>query len=108
MNLILNSIEALQDGGKVLVSAELLPEAKLRMMISDNGPGIPPEYLERVFRPFFTTKAQGTGLGLATCKRIVSDYGGEIHATSNPGAGTSFLIELPISNLTTLPLSMRP
>jgi two-component system, sporulation sensor kinase A len=108
MNLILNSIEALQDGGEVVVSAELLPDAKLRMVISDNGPGIAPEYLERVFRPFFTTKAQGTGLGLATCKRIVSDYGGEIHAVSNPGAGTSFLIELPISTLAALPLTMRP
>lgn len=107
MNLILNSIEALQEGGKVEMRIELLHDGRLSMMLSDNGPGIPSENLNMIFRPFFTTKPQGTGLGLATCKRIVNDYGGEIHAMSSPETGTTFVIELPLSTFVPFPLSLR-
>ncbi len=110
LNLILNSIEALPEGGEVIVHLEVLPENRLRVEVSDNGPGIPPENLSHVFRPFFTTKIEGTGLGLATCKQIVAEYGGDIQVKSEVGKGTRFSIELPLSLATprTLSTSRKP
>jgi hypothetical protein len=110
LNLILNSIEALPEGGEVVIHLEVLPENRLRVEVSDNGPGIPSENLSHVFRPFFTTKIEGTGLGLATCKQIVAEYGGDIQVQSEVGKGTRFTIELPISLATarTLSTSRKP
>ncbi|HVN80414.1 MAG TPA: PAS domain S-box protein [Terriglobia bacterium] len=102
LNLILNSIEALPEGGEVVVHLAVVPENRIRIEVSDNGPGIPPENLSRIFRPFFTTKTEGTGLGLATCKQIVAQYGGDIQVQSEEGKGTRFTIELP-QNLMTPP-----
>jgi two-component system, sporulation sensor kinase A len=100
LNLILNSIEALPDGGAVTVRLEVIPDSKLKVEVSDNGPGIPTENLDHIFRPFFTTKIEGTGLGLATCKRIVTDYGGQIQVRSEVGRGTAFLFDLPLYAVT--------
>ncbi len=71
----------------------------LRIKVTDNGPGIPSPLLRRVFDPFFTTKppGEGTGLGLSVSHRIVTEHGGRIWAESQPGHGTTFVIELPIS-----------
>ena len=67
--------------------------------MSDNGPGIPPEMVDRVFDPFYTTKepGEGTGLGLAICARLVEGMGGEIEAGQSEGGGARFLIRLPMT-----------
>ena len=67
----------------------------VRLVVSDTGPGIPPEVQDQVFLPFFTTKPGGTGLGLAISYRIVKDHHGHLEVVSQPGAGTSFVILLP-------------
>jgi len=63
--------------------------------IEDSGEGISPDHLEHLFSPFFTTKTYGTGLGLAVCRRIVEDHGGQIDAHSRVGEGTTMRIRLP-------------
>lgn len=71
----------------------------LSIDFADNGPGIPPEHLPRLFTPFFTTKSQGTGLGLAVSQRIVTQHGGRIRVESAPGQGTLFHVHLPVTPL---------
>ena len=104
MNLLLNSIEATPRGGSVEVSLEEASDSKLCVSVSDNGLGIPPERLGKIFQPFFTTKKAGTGLGLATCKRIVLDHGGEIRVESEVGKGTRFHIDFPLNRI--VPMSL--
>jgi two-component system sensor histidine kinase FlrB len=67
------------------------------MILSDNGPGIPDEDLGRIFEPYFTTRSDGTGLGLAMAKKIVLLHGGSITAASSPGKGVTGEIRLPLS-----------
>lgn len=67
----------------------------LRIMLEDNGPGLSDEHAKRIFEPFFTTKSNGTGLGMAICRRIVEAHGGRIAAESRPGQGARFEITLP-------------
>jgi two-component system nitrogen regulation sensor histidine kinase GlnL len=64
--------------------------------VGDNGPGIPPEQLEQLFTPFFTTKSSGTGLGLPICQKIVAEHRGMIKVESEPGRGTTFVVLLPL------------
>ncbi len=94
-NLLRNSAEAVTEGQQpiVRVAMEETPEA-VRLSLADNGCGIPAEALPRVFVPFFTTKASGTGLGLALVHRIVTDQGGAIQVESVPGS-TTFTLTLP-------------
>jgi PAS domain S-box-containing protein len=99
LNLVLNAIQATPRGGQVLLAAGL--EAldgveRMRVEVADTGPGIPPEVAERVFQPFFTTKASGTGLGLAVVKRIVEAHRGEVFLESAAGKGARFVIRLPL------------
>jgi len=77
---------------------------RVMVVVEDNGPGVPPELKDKVFAPYFTTKHAkgGTGLGLAIVHRIVSDHGGRITITDNPGGGARFSIELPLRNGTSL------
>ena len=70
----------------------------VRILISDTGNGIPPEALEKIFVPFFTTKTQGTGLGLPICKRLMEQNGGTLSVESRLGEGTKFTIELPATD----------
>ncbi len=94
-NLIKNAYQAL-DGrkdGEIIISLEQ-EEQKVRVVVLDNGPGIPAETKEKMFQPYFTTKSRGTGLGLAIVKTIVEDFGGEIWFESREGQGTTFFIEL--------------
>jgi signal transduction histidine kinase len=70
----------------------------VRVDISDTGSGIPPQILEKIFTPFYTTKAQGTGLGLPICSKLVKLHNGDIFVTSNDVAGTVFTIDLPAYN----------
>jgi hypothetical protein len=97
MNLIINSIEAMETHGQVCINLKVNADSKLRVEVSDNGPGVPHDKLGKIFQPFYTSKKQGTGLGLATCKRIVLDHGGEIRVESEWGKGTTFLVDLPLS-----------
>jgi signal transduction histidine kinase len=96
-NLLRNSVEAAA-GRPVHVEVSAETEGStLRLHFRDDGPGIAPEHLPRIFIPFFTTKAQGTGLGLALVQRIVSEHGGTVKAESSP-AGTLFTLSFPVKN----------
>jgi signal transduction histidine kinase len=97
MNLILNSLEAIEKQGNVWIQLQSAGNSHVSIDIVDDGPGIPPEQLTKVFLPFFTSKKNGTGLGLATCKRIVMNHGGDIRVESEPGKGTRFTIDLSIN-----------
>ena len=94
-NLILNSAHATQGRGAVQVAATLAG-AGCEITVSDNGPGIPPTVRERLFTPFFTTKARGTGLGLSTAKRLVEAHGGTIAIDCPPEGGTVVTLHFPV------------
>ena len=107
-NLVLNAVQAMPDGGEVGVSAanEEMPEDNpfglpsgpyVRIAVRDSGEGIPPEVQERIFDPYFTTKANGSGLGLAVSYSIVRKHGGAITVDSEPGKGSTFTFYLPAS-----------
>ncbi len=68
-----------------------------RISISDNGPGIPPADLSRIFAPFYTTKINGTGLGLAVVQKIVLQHGGSVEARNRPEGGAELIVWLPVS-----------
>ena len=68
---------------------------RLRITITDTGPGMPPEAQDKVFQPFFTTKTHGTGLGLAVCRQIMAAQGGSIGLRSVEGQGTTVTLEVP-------------
>lgn len=93
-NLLRNAFDAIPEGGRVTVRALRLKEA-VHLVVEDDGPGIAPEHLERVFEPFYTTKVGGTGLGLPLSKRLVAQCGGSLTADSRPGEGCRFRIVLP-------------
>lgn len=95
LNLLLNSIQAIDGPGKIRL--ELQPrEGQVAILVSDTGRGIPPENLSNIFRPFYTTKGNGTGLGLSLARRIVEGHHGHIDVTSTPGTGTQFTVLLPL------------
>ncbi|MFI8719252.1 ATP-binding protein [Stenotrophomonas sp. NPDC077464] len=100
LNLALNAIQAMPDGGRLTLRAE--PDAdphgqeRLRLSVTDEGVGMSAEVLAHLFNPFFTTKANGTGLGLISCKRIIEGAQGSIQVTSTPGQGSCFVLLLPI------------
>ena len=106
LNLIKNSLEAVEKGGVVQITSRVITDYHLRrgglkrgrmirVDVSDNGLGIPPSHLERIFTPFFSTKEGGTGLGLSICSRIVSEHNGTIKVWSEPGKGTTVSVLLP-------------
>ncbi len=97
LNLLLNAVDAMPEGGNLEIRAQRLSGDKLEVLISDDGHGMPPNVLARVFEPFYTTKpsGQGTGLGLVVAHGIVRDHGGTIEATSEVERGTQFRIVLP-------------
>ncbi|MDF1590316.1 MAG: ATP-binding protein [Desulfobacterales bacterium] len=102
LNLINNALDAMEKKGGTLNISSRLEEDRVVVTVSDNGPGIPREYLARIFDPFFTTKAvgKGTGLGLSICYGIVKKIGGEIDVRSVLEEGTTFDVKLPISKKT--------
>jgi signal transduction histidine kinase len=94
LNLLLNAIQAIDGKGDISVEiAERGPNAVV--IVSDNGRGISPEHLPNIFRPFFTTKGNGTGLGLSLARRIVEEHHGHVEVTSQAGKGTKFVVFLP-------------
>lgn len=96
LNLLLNAEQAMPDGGEITIAARIEPD-RVILDIIDTGCGIEPEAMGRLFRPFYTTRASGTGLGLPTTKRIVEAHGGTIAVESEPGRGTRFSLSLPIA-----------
>jgi signal transduction histidine kinase len=97
LNLVLNALEASPPERSVVLS--VLPRAADRVgfEVRDSGPGIPAEQLEDIFNPFFTTKEQGTGLGLSLVHQMVVEHGGEITVESDLGRGTVFRVRLPVA-----------
>jgi signal transduction histidine kinase len=96
-NIIQNACEAFSKN--IWVKIELhpgSPDSKLQIDVKDDGPGIPPEHLNNIFTPLFTTKRAGSGLGLPICKKIVESLGGELFVESVVGQGTTFSIKLPL------------
>ena len=94
LNLFKNSAESMPAGGVLSVHTQA-QAGRISIRISDNGRGIDQGCLDRIFDPFFSTREGGTGLGLALTQQIISDHGGQITCESEPGAGTSFLVDLP-------------
>ncbi len=95
-NFISNSTQAMPEGGKLTIGASMDPDScLLRLTFSDEGTGIEPQDLEKVFQPYFTTKEAGIGLGLAITERIVREHGGSITVQSTKGEGTTFSVTLP-------------
>ncbi|HEX2957376.1 MAG TPA: PAS domain S-box protein [Chitinispirillaceae bacterium] len=108
-NIIINSKQAMPDGGKINISARNITIAKghhvtlkngeyVRISIRDHGIGMPKEILPRIFDPFYTTKATGHGLGLATCYSIINRHDGCIDVESEPGKGSTFHVFLPATS----------
>lgn len=95
LNLLLNSIQAIEGRGRITVQIQSRG-ASAAIVVSDTGRGIPPEHLPNIFRPFYTTKGNGTGLGLSLARRIVEEHQGHIDVTSSVGQGTKFTVLLPV------------
>lgn len=117
MNLMLNAIHAMPDGGLLTVSCQIVhttstpssaagrhiipsheQQSYLEISVSDTGIGIVPSELDRIFQPFFTTKAHGIGLGLPITRRLIEDHSGSILVQSQPGYGATFIVRLPLMN----------
>lgn len=107
INLLINARDALEEGReeenrRIDIRVRLAPLAgHVQVLFRDNGMGMPEEQIAHIFVPFFTTKDPGigTGLGLATSHRIIDRHGGEVTCTSEPGVGTTFIIRLPVSDI---------
>ncbi len=93
-NLVLNAAQAMPGGGTIKVTLSRIGD-RVRLMVTDEGSGIPAADLEKVFDPFYSRKTGGTGLGLATVDRVARDHGGEVWVRSEEGVGTTFAIWLP-------------
>jgi signal transduction histidine kinase len=99
INLVKNGLQSIPDGkdGKIRIGLELDPEQMVRVSFSDNGKGIPEEIRDKLFRPNFTTKSAGMGMGLAISYNVIRSFGGRIWYDTVLGEGTTFHVELPIS-----------
>jgi signal transduction histidine kinase len=98
LNLLRNAEEALEPGGRIEVSVDLAVsggQKRIRVRLSDDGPGIPDKDRDNIFEPFFTTKPSGFGLGLANARKIVEQHNGSIRLSRRRGRGTSFVILIP-------------
>jgi signal transduction histidine kinase len=94
MNLMLNGMEAMSEGGELKISTGHEP-GEVMVSVSDTGEGIPVDKMKEIFNAFVTTKAKGTGMGLAISSTIIESHGGRLWATANPGSGATFHFTLP-------------
>ncbi|MEJ2739067.1 MAG: ATP-binding protein, partial [Dehalococcoidia bacterium] len=94
LNLFANASDAMQDGGEIAVSTKIDEECAV-LTLSDTGEGIPEEVKEKIFESLYTTKMNGTGLGLTVTKSIIEEHGGTIEVESVENQGTTFTIRLP-------------
>jgi PAS domain S-box-containing protein len=100
MNLMLNAIEAMRDaGGDLTITSQPTDDGHLVVSVSDTGLGVPANKIDQIFDTFFTTKPQGTGMGLAISRSIVESHGGRLWATSDSGRGATFRFTLPYEGL---------
>jgi two-component system nitrogen regulation sensor histidine kinase NtrY len=96
INLVDNAIEAMERRGRIVVETQLdTANSLVRVIVADDGPGIPPAEREKLFLPYYSTKRRGSGLGLAIVRRIIAEHGGTIDVGDNTPRGTRFTIELP-------------
>ncbi len=97
INLVMNASQAMKGGGRIVVSTRQVRGGSLELRVADNGPGIEPALLGKIFEPFVTSKpeGEGTGLGLYICQNIIREHGGKIEVESYPGEGTVFRVNLP-------------
>lgn len=98
LNLYLNAIQAIGSGGTLNVIVKSISGSGLKISVQDSGKGIPPEDLANIFNPYFTTKASGTGLGLAVVQKVIEQHQGKITVTSNPQSGTHFDMTIPLEH----------
>lgn len=96
INLFVNAIQAMGNGGKLLLTTSVDSQNKINITIQDNGSGIKEKDLENIFEPFYTTKSDGTGLGLAVVRAVVHAHNGEIHVGNAEPNGTIFRIDIPV------------
>jgi signal transduction histidine kinase len=104
MNLMLNAIEAMKDSGGDLTVKSQLQHGQLQFLVSDTGVGLPTEKVEQIFSAFYTTKPQGSGMGLAISRSIVESHGGRLWAAANGRQGATFHFTLPIQVTESSPL----
>ncbi len=97
LNLMKNAMEAMDGGGRIVVKTGA-EETQVWFSVTDTGLGMPPEVLEKIFNPFFTTKEKGTGLGLAVIHKIITDHHGTVSVESRPKQGTTFTVKLPLES----------
>jgi len=96
LNLVMNAVEAMKEGGTVHVAVVAGDEGdEIRLVVEDTGAGIDATHLAQVFDPFFTTKEAGTGLGLSIVRKIVEQHRGEVRIESQQGVGTRVTVALP-------------
>jgi signal transduction histidine kinase len=95
LNLIKNAIQVQPDGGTVRVTLSGSKSSGAVLMVEDSGPGISDDHFDKLFTPFFTTRTSGTGLGLATVRKLVELHGGRVVATNRPDGGAAFKVEIP-------------
>lgn len=98
VNLFQNAVEAMDGQGTISVSARPMNDEIVRIDVTDNGPGVHPEDMARLFEPYFSRKRKGGGLGLAIVERIIADHNGRIYTEPNHPRGAKFVIELPVVN----------
>jgi signal transduction histidine kinase len=100
INLIENACEAMERGGSIAIREEEDMHQSMGKVvvirISDSGPGIPEDIQDKIFQPFFSTKEEGTGLGMSIAVRIIEEHGGNLDFISTEGIGTTFAITLPV------------
>ena len=97
INLVLNAQQAMKGRGTITISVARAEEGFARLSVADTGPGIPEEMRDRLFKPFQTTKKDGSGIGLALVKRFVDNFGGGVSVESPPGGGAVFHLRLPLA-----------
>jgi signal transduction histidine kinase len=99
INLITNACQAMEgvEGAKLLEIASAVQEGRVVLRVSDSGPGVPPSLREKVFDPFFTTRKEGSGIGLSFSHRIVADHGGTLRVDASRWGGAEFRVELPVA-----------
>ncbi len=106
-NLVINAKQAMPEGGKLLVAARNSGKRYVQLLMQDEGTGIPREFVDKIFDPYFTTKQTGSGLGLSTVYSIIRKHKGTIHVQSEGGKGTLFTLKLPAEGRLTVPAAEK-